>query len=68
MRVLNEIEIIMGIKKEMKMRLLPWVLILGGFCTLNMLPAVLCGSCMVVGITMLLERIWPEQWGKEEVE
>ena len=54
--------------KGMKMRLLPWLLILGGFCSLNMLPAIVCGGCMVVGITMLLERIWPEQWEKEEVK
>lgn len=52
--------------KEMKMRLLPWFLIFGGFYLLTKLPAVVAGGCMVVGITMLLDRIWPEQWGAKE--
>lgn len=50
--------------KEMKMRLLPWLLIFGGFYLLTKLPAVIAGGCMVVGIVMLIERICPEQWGE----
>lgn len=48
--------------KEM-MRVLPWVLIVGGFYLLTMAPAIIAGGCMVVGNTMLIERKWPEKWG-----
>lgn len=49
----------------MKNKALPWVLIIGGFYSLTFLPAIIAGGCMVIGFTMLLERIWPEQWGQE---
>ena len=51
--------------KEMKMKALPWVLIVGGFYSLIKLPAVVAGALMVIGITMLIERRWPEQWDEE---
>lgn len=54
---------IMGITKETKMKLIPWLLIFGGFYSLIMMPAVIAGGCIVVGITMLIERRWPEKWG-----
>ena len=51
--------------REKMMKALPWVLIFGGFYLLNMMPAIVAGGCMVVGITMLLERRWPEKWGEK---
>lgn len=54
-------------RKEMKMKLMPWLMIVFGFFTLNMFQGVVAITCMVVGITMLLERIWPEKWGDEAV-
>ena len=53
--------------KEMKMRLLPWLLIMFGFFTLNMFQGYISLICMIIGIVMLLERIWPEKWGDEAV-
>jgi len=47
------------------MTLLPWLLIVFGFFTLNMFNGIIAGACMVVGITMLIERIWPEKWDYE---
>lgn len=49
--------------REVKLRILPWLLIFGGFYAITMLPAVIAGGCIVFGISMLIERIWPEQWG-----
>ena len=47
----------------MNLKLLPWLLIVFGFFNLNIFQGVVAITCMVVGITMLLERIWPEKWG-----
>ena len=47
------------------MKVLPWLLIFGGFYTLNMFPGVVACGCMVVGITMLIECRWSEKWGEE---
>ncbi|MBO5628677.1 MAG: hypothetical protein J5965_06300 [Aeriscardovia sp.] len=56
----------MGISKETKMRLLPWLLIVLGFLTLNMFQGYFAITCMVIGIVMFIERIWPEQWDTEK--
>ena len=48
------------------MKVLPWILIFGGFYSLVFLPPIIAGSCLVVGITMLIERIWPEKWDSEK--
>ena len=42
-------------RKEMKMKLMPWLMIVFGFFTLNMFQGVVAITCMVVGITMLLD-------------
>ena len=52
--------------KEMKMRLLPWLLIFVGFYLLSFLPWMISCACMILGIVMLIERRWPEKWGTEE--
>lgn len=44
------------------MRLLPWFLIVLGFFTLNMFQGYIAITCMVIGITMLIERVKPEKW------
>ena len=48
------------------MKALPWLLVFGGFLLLYILPAFLAGGCMVVGITMILNRKWPEKWVPNE--
>ena len=47
----------------MKRKLLPWLLIVFGFLTLNMFQGAIAITCMVIGIVMLIERVWPEKWG-----
>ena len=43
---------------------LPWLLIVFGFLTLDMFQGYLGLACMVTGIVMIIERIWPENWGE----
>lgn len=50
------------------MRLLPWLLIVLGFFTLNMLQGFIAITCMVIGIVMLIERKWPEKWDDSSLE
>ena len=52
-------------RKEIILKALPWLLIIAGLYALTLLPAIIGGACMVIGITMLLNRIWPEKWGEE---
>ncbi len=47
------------------MRTLPWLLIVFGFLTLNMFQGFVAITCMVIGIVMLIERVWPEKWNDE---
>lgn len=49
----------------MKMTLLPFLLIVFGFLTLDMFQGFIALACMVIGIVMIIERIWPEKWGDE---
>lgn len=41
--------------------LTPCLLILVGIVALNMLPIFIGGGLIILGIVMLIERIWPEQ-------
>ncbi len=43
------------------MAVMPWLLIVLGFLSLSILPPIVAGSCMLVGLVMLIERIWPEK-------
>ena len=52
-------------KNKLLMKALPWLLIVFGFLTLNMFQGYLALACMVIGIMMLIERIWPEKWDNE---
>lgn len=52
-------------KRNMKMTLLPFLLIVFGFLTLDMFQGFIALACMVIGIVMIIERIWPEKWGDE---
>ena len=49
--------------KGSMLKAMPWLLIVLGFITLNMYQGYVSITCMVIGITMLIERIWPEKWG-----
>lgn len=48
------------------MKVLPWLLIIFGFLTLNMFQGYLAFAFLVIGITMLIERKWPEKWANED--
>lgn len=50
------------------MKALPWLLIIFGILTLNMFQGYLALACMVIGIVMLIERVWPEKWDEDENE
>ena len=52
-------------KNRLIMKALPWLLILIGFLTLNMFQGFVSITCMVIGIVMLIERVWPEKWGEK---
>ena len=52
--------------KTWKMRLLPWLLIAIGIYTLDMFQGYVALACMVIGVTMIIESIWPEKWGNKE--
>ena len=52
-------------KNSLLMKVLPWLLIIIGFLTLNMFQGYVALACMVIGIAMLIERKWPEKWGDE---
>lgn len=43
------------------MAVMPWLLIVLGFLSLSILPPIVAGSCMLVGLVILIERIWPEK-------
>ena len=47
------------------MKVLPLLLIVFGFLTLDMFQGFIALPFMVIGIVMLIERIWPEKWGVE---
>lgn len=49
-------------------RIAPFLLIVFGFLTLDMFQGMIAMTCMVIGIVMLIERIWPEKWGDEVIE
>ena len=42
------------------MKVLPLLLIFLGFLTLDMFQGFVALTCMVIGIVMIIERIWPE--------
>ena len=46
------------------MKALPWLLIVFGFFTLNMFQGYPALTCMVIGTVMLIEQVWPENWGE----
>ena len=52
-------------KRSFSMKVLPWLLIIFGFLTLNMFQGFVAMTCMVIGIVMLIERVWPEKWNHE---
>lgn len=44
-------------------RILPYVLILIGFFLLFFVgQAIPAGVCLLIGIVMIEERVWPEKW------
>ena len=47
------------------LKVLPFLLIVFGFLTLNMFQGYLALASMLIGIVMLIERVWPEKWGVE---
>lgn len=53
------------VKNKILMKAMPWLLILFGFLTQDMYQGMIPMTCMVIGIVMLIERIWPEKCGDE---
>ena len=52
-------------KRNFLMKAMPFLLIVFGFFTLGMFQDYVAGACMVIGIVMLIERIWPEKWDEK---
>ena len=52
----------------MKKRTLPWLLFFIGFLSLDMFNGIIAGACFVIGIMMLIERRWPENWDSDITE
>lgn len=51
----------------MKKKVTPFLLVLLGFIVLAYNgQAIVAGALMVIGITIILNWIWPEKWGEEE--
>jgi hypothetical protein len=48
-------------------KVLPWLLMLFGFLTLDMFQGFVSMACLVIGIMMLIERRWPEKWDDKVV-
>ena len=55
-------------KNGLLMKSMPLLLIVFGFLTLNMFQGYFALSCMVIGIVMLIERVWPEKWASDTEE
>ncbi len=51
----------------MMKKTIPWLLIVFGLLTLDMFQGFISIACLVIGITILLDRIWPEKWGDEAI-
>lgn len=48
-------------------KLYPYLLILLGlFLLLFIGQALVAGSCILIGIVMVIERIWPEKWAADK--
>lgn len=56
----------MEYKNKILKKAMPWLLIVSGFFSLNVLPYMAGLAFMVLGIVMLIERRWPEKWGDEK--
>ena len=50
----------------MMKKVMPFLLIVFGFLTLDMFQGVIAITCMVIGIVIILEHKWPEKWGESE--
>lgn len=55
-------------KRGLLMNFLPFLLIFLGFLTLDMFQGFVAIACMVIGIVILIERIWPEKWTSGTVD
>ena len=52
-------------KQGFLMKVLPFILIVFGFLTLDMFQGYVALASMIIGIVMLIERVWPEKWDNE---
>ncbi len=55
-------------KNRLITKAMPWLLIVFGFLTLDMFQGFVAIACMVIGIVILIERIWPENWASGTVD
>ena len=55
--------------KPIYIKFLPYlIIILGLFLLYKMNQPVPAGICILLGVVMIIERIWPEEWGKDKKE
>lgn len=53
-------------KNARMIKFMPWILIICGLYVLDIFPAIVSGVMILLGITMIFERIWPEKWLNNE--
>ena len=41
---------------------IPWLIIAFGFLSLNIIPPMFGWLCILLGVVILIERKWPENW------
>ena len=54
-------------KRSLLMKAMPLLLKVFGLLTLDMFQGYVALTCMVIGIVMIIERIWPEKWERDEM-
>ena len=54
-------------KNGLLMKVMPLLLIVFGFLTLDMFQGFIALPFMVIGIVMIIERKWPEKWESDKM-
>ena len=54
----------MSLSRKVLISLLPWLLLLFGFFALNVFKGISGGVAMILGFTMLIDRVMPEKENK----
>ena len=54
-------------KNGLLMKVMPLLLIVFGFLTLDMFQGFIALPFMAIGIVMIIERKWPEKWESDKM-